>query len=212
MGCACKNKGSKQSSMSIDITLEPIDVVTKAITEKNQGSATTATKATMVSNDITVEPISLPPPESMGYNVNVKRVTDNSIPDSSVIEAKEIGLKQCYLCAKKHVERALEFFEEYHTGYPDYIKNLIESLRVSETDVMKAFIKWQRIMGQLNMGEGELLGKEPNTLTMRKEHVLLANKIRTERLKLSDDPLYVPDFESLLVDIHVLQHKVTENS
>jgi hypothetical protein len=85
------------------------------------------------------------------------------------------------------------------------------SVRVAEDKVKEAFLLWQKTMAQLNMGEGELLGKEANKLTMSEEHKSLANRIRTERLRLSDDPLYVPDFGQLLADIHILQYRVMES-
>lgn len=118
-----------------------------------------------------------------------------------VSAAKQMDLSQCYLCAKKHIVAAKILFREYHTGYPNHIKNLINSLKVSERMVRDAFIKWQDIMGEMNMGEAELLGNED----MDDKHIELANKIRDERIKLSDDPLYVPKFNDLLVAIHELQ-------
>lgn len=216
MACACKNKN--KNIANADITVEPIQsnpAVNSQEVVANRVNAAAAykrniadTQGTGVGDDITVEPITAMLTES-------KRVTAQPNIDKGTAEllrdVKEISLPQCYLCAKKHVERAREFFEEYHTGYPDYIKNLIESARAAEQDVMRAFLLWQRVMGQLNMGEGELLGRDPSILAMRKEHVELANKIRNERIKLSDDPLYSPDFDSLLVEIHLLQHKVMDN-
>lgn len=122
--------------------------------------------------------------------------------DSEVVShAKRLKLGQCYLCAKKHIVAAKILFREYHTGYPNHIKNLINSLKVSEDAVREAFIKWQDIMGEMNMGEAELLGNED----MDDKHIELANKIRDERIKLSDDPLYVPKFNDLLVAVHTLQ-------
>lgn len=183
-----------------DITMEPVTIA-------HEKTVASAVKSKV--DDITVEPISVSAPV-------VKATVSPPMPlnnkhASVITDAREINLEQCYLCAKKHVERAREFFEEYHTKYPDHIKNLIESVRVAEHDVMRAFLTWQRIMGQLNMGEGELLGKDLNNLTMRQEHITLANRIRDERIKLSDDPLYSPDFDTILVEIHLLQHRVINN-
>lgn len=138
--------------------------------------------------------------------------TGKSLPPVPVVlDALEIDLVQCYLCAKKHIMRAAIFFEEYHTGYSDRAKRLIESLKVSEDEVKSAFKLWQRIMGELNMAEGELLGNDANSNTMDAKHVALANKIRDERLKLSDNPLYVPDFDELAFEVHVLQFTALES-
>lgn len=194
MACACRNK-NKSSAVNSDITAEPVTLSAEKPTE---------VKGTI--DDITVEPI------TANKNVENKQITLTPAKHAGVLQdAKEINLEQCYLCAKKHVSRARDFFEEYHTKYPDHIKNLIESVRVAEQDVMRAFLLWQRVMSQMNMGEGELLGNDLNRLTMRKEHIALANRIRDERIKLSDDPLYSPDFDTLLVEIHLLQHKVLDN-
>lgn len=136
---------------------------------------------------------------------NCKKRTEKNMThniDSEVVaHAKQMNLTQCYLCAKKHIVAAKILFREYHTGYPNHIKNLINSLKVSEDAVREAFIKWQDIMGEMNMGEAELLGNEE----MDSKHIEMANKIRDERIKLSDDPLYVPKFNYLLVEIHKLQ-------
>ena len=112
-----------------------------------------------------------------------------------------VDLERCYLCAKKHIVAAKILFQEYHTGYSNHIKNLINSLRVSEEEVRDAFLKWQRIMGELNMGEAELLGNSE----IDEEHIKLANRIRDERIKLSDDTLYVPNFDDLLVAVQLLE-------
>ena len=122
-------------------------------------------------------------------------------------EAVLMDLEQCYLCAKKHISAAKILFREYHTGYPAHVKNLINSMRISEDEIRCAFLLWQDIMAELNMGEAELLGKDESSDSMDDDHVKLANKIRDQRIRLSDDPLYVPDFDSLLVDIHILQFR-----
>lgn len=127
-----------------------------------------------------------------------------SSPEPAVIEAKSIGLPQCYLCAKKHVGRAQQFFEEYHTGYDNRVKLLTDSLRVSEHMVRKAFLLRQKTQSQLDMAAGELLGGD-ETQKLDDKHIEIANKIRKERLGIQDDPLYVPDFDQLLVDIQLLQ-------
>lgn len=116
---------------------------------------------------------------------------------------KSVNLAQCYLCAKKHIVAAKTLFREYHTGYSDHLKNLIDSLRVAEDNVREAFIKWQDIMGELNMAEAELLGGSDEY--MDPEHIEVANLIRDERIRLSDDTLYKPDFDELLVRVQLLQ-------
>ena len=51
--------------------------------------------------------------------------TSEGVEEVAIAEAADVDLKQCYLCARKHLSRAQIFFEEYHTGYPNHIKNLI---------------------------------------------------------------------------------------
>lgn len=126
----------------------------------------------------------------------------------AISEAMDIDLEQCYLCAKKHIGRAQQFFEEYHTGYPEHIKNLVDSLFDTETDVYKAFQLWQKTQSQMDMSAGELLGNKLGSRTLKQDHVSLAAKIREERLKFDKDPLYVPDFDNLKYRIHRLQHTV----
>lgn len=133
-----------------------------------------------------------------------------ALPEITTTEAREIGLKQCYECAKKHLSRAKEEFKEYHTGYPKHIKNLIQSTRVAEEDVRGAFLKWNEVQAQLDMSSGELLGRDVNFTKLRNEHIRLANNIRTERLKFSGNPLYIPDFDNLLVQIQVLEYSTLE--
>lgn len=124
---------------------------------------------------------------------------------NSIREALEINLKQCYECAKKHVSRAKEEFKEYHTGYPQHIKNLMMSLKVAENDVRQAFLKWCEVQAQLDMGAGELLGNGESATLTKQSHVALANAIRKERLQLNENPLYIPDFDELLVQIQLLE-------
>ena len=144
-----------------------------------------------------------------GYTVTaegVKKQTEAEIV--AVAEAMDIGLKQCYLCAKKHLGRAQAFFEEYHTGYPDHLKNLVDSLFDAHTAVYKAFQLWQRVQNQMDMSAGELLGNKLTGRTLHKDHIELAAEIRAERLKFDENPLYVPDFDGLRYKIHRLQHIV----
>ena len=139
-----------------------------------------------------------------------KQPSSGPVPKSpvidSVVEARSINLAQCYECAKKHLSRAKEEFKEYHTGYPTHIKNLMQSIRVTEAEVRRAFLKWEEIQGQLDMSAGELLGREVNELDLKDAHIQLANKIRIERLKFNENPMYIPDFDQLLVDIHYLEY------
>lgn len=125
---------------------------------------------------------------------------------TAIDNAVEADLPQCYECAKKHLSRAQIFFEEYHTGYPQHIKNLMCSLRVVETEINKAFRIWCKILAHLDMSANELLGRDVNGSQVKKEHLALACRIRESRLKLNADPLYIPDFESLLTAIQKLEY------
>lgn len=126
----------------------------------------------------------------------------------AVAEAMDINLEQCYLCAKKHIGRAQQFFEEYHNGYPDHVKNLVDSFFDAESDIYKAFQLWQKTQSQLDMSAGELLGNNIGGRTLKQDHVSLAAEIREERLKFDQNPLYVPNFDDLKYRIHRLQHLV----
>lgn len=126
----------------------------------------------------------------------------------AVANSLEIGLTQCYLCAKKHIGRARMFFEEYHTGYPTHIKQLVDSLFSAESEVYEAFQKWQKIQDQMDMAAGELLGNSTEGRTMKQDHIALAAEIREERLKFDQNPLYIPKFDELKYKIHRLQHEV----
>lgn len=141
----------------------------------------------------------------------VKRMEKTTVnTENAVTEAREIGLQQCYECAKKHLSRAKEEFKEYHTGYPQHIKNLIQSVRVTENEIRNAFLKWNEVQAQLDMSAGELLGRRVNFEKLKAEHIQLANDIRLERLKLSGNPLYIPNFEDLLVRIQALEYSTLE--
>lgn len=201
MACGCKNRNksiekSSSTTESVnkmdDITIEPIEI----------SSSSTNTDSIFKAANYSEE----------NRRRIITNAADNIVSDASVIkEAELIGLKQCYLCTKKHIARAQEFFIEYLTGYPTYIKNLVDSLRAAEVDVNRAFLLWQKTMAQMNMAEGELLGSDFNIVPEKEAHIELAKKIRQERLKLSDDVLYSPDFSMLLTEVHLLQHKVIEN-
>ena len=120
-------------------------------------------------------------------------------------DALETDLANCYLCTKKHIVRAQILHEEVLTGYPEHVRNLISSLKVAEKEVNEAFLKWQRCMGHLNMAEAELLGNRLSAESMNKKHRALANEIRDERLKVSEDPNYPADYDTLLTKVHQLQ-------
>lgn len=127
---------------------------------------------------------------------------------TAVAEALDIDLEQCYLCAKKHLGRAQQFFEEYHTGYPDHVKNLVDSIFSAESDIYKAFQLWQKTQSQMDMSAGEILGNKLGGRQLKQDHVELAAAIRKERLKFDQDPLYIPNFDQLKYRIHKLQHTV----
>lgn len=127
---------------------------------------------------------------------------------NAVAESFDIGLSQCYLCAKKHIGRARQFFEEYHNGYPDHIKNLVDTLFEAESDVYEAFQLWQSVQDQMDMSAGELLGNRRGGRSLKQDHIDLAALIRKERLKFDQNPLYVPNFAELKYKIHRLQHMV----
>lgn len=150
----------------------------------------------------------------------VKTVVDNSVTAytkdkeqitaeiTAVAESLDIDLEQCYLCAKKHLGRAQQFFEEFHTGYPTHVKNLVDSVFSAESEVYKAFQLWQKTQSQMDMSAGELLGNKLGSRQLKQDHVELAAAIRKERLKFDQNPLYIPDFDSLKYQIHRLQHTV----
>lgn len=146
----------------------------------------------------------------MGCNCHKKTETKaqavNTTPLLVVAEAADVGLPQCYECAKKHLSRAKEEFKEYHTGYPQHIKNLIQSVRAAENDVREAFLKWNEIQAQLDMSAGEFLGRDVNKEKLKAEHIAIANDIRLERLRLNENPNYIPRFDDLLVRIQVLEY------
>lgn len=124
----------------------------------------------------------------------------------AVEEASSIDLEQCYLCTLKHISRAQVFFEEYHTGYTDRAKRLIQSLRIGEGSIKQAFLLWCRIQAQLDMASGELLGDSKQARSIDKQHIEVANRIREERLLFQDDPLYVPNFDELLIAVQALMY------
>ena len=136
--------------------------------------------------------------------VNTEAVEAHLAEHDPITEAAANDLPQCYECAKKHLSRAQIFFEEYHTGYPQHIKNLMCSLRVAEEEVRRAYLNWCRILAHLDMAANELLGNDVNGLRLRKRHIDLACKIREVRLNLSADPLYIPDFDTLLTSTQAL--------
>lgn len=125
----------------------------------------------------------------------------------AVTEALDVDLPQCYLCAKKHIGEAWVYFEELHTGYPDRLIRLVESFRVAEEEVGKAYILWQRILAHLAMAGAELIGRRGELdTTLLEQHIAVANYIRNERINLQDNPLHVPDFEKMLIEVQKLQY------
>lgn len=206
MGCACKQKrdaltssvttnSTDGSGITIDsyktnIELEPVAPISAPIRKSEQQTTVTLVAATT-------------------RNMPAQGTMNSKLPEV-VTEAIENDLKSCYLCAKKHLVRAQIFFEEYHTGYPDHIKNLVQSLRVAEAQVRGAFLRWQKVMGHLDMAANELLGNDINSPNMSKEHIILANKIRDVRLRLSDNPLISINFDELITKVHLLQYKELE--
>lgn len=113
------------------------------------------------------------------------------------------GVSQCFECTKKHLSRAKIFFEEYHTGYPTYIKLAVNSAVWAEKAISEAYLMWCSVTGHLDMAGCELLGHDINIKLMPIRDRLkdLANKIRAERVKLMDDPLYIPDIDALLIEV-----------
>ena len=137
-----------------------------------------------------------------------KSVADIKREVNAVYNAFDINLNSCYLCAKKHIGRAQQFFEEYHNGYPDHVKNLVDTLFDAESNVYKAFQLWQQTQSQMDMAAGELLGNQLGGRALAQDHVNVAVAIREERLKFDNNPLYVPNFDELRYKIHALQHRV----
>lgn len=115
------------------------------------------------------------------------------------VDYTEFDLKSCYLCALKHVARAQAYFEEYHNGYPSYIKHITTELIRGESDVRAAFLLRMKVQAQLDMAAGELIGNCGEEVTSAILRV--ASRIREERVKLEDNPLYAPKFGELLVGI-----------
>ena len=143
--------------------------------------------------------------EKADSSVPTNTALDNLKKSLNAAPEDKVPLPQCYMCAKKHLSRAQIYFEELHTGYDDRIKLLMHSMRVAEAEVRKAFSLYYKAQAHMDMSAGELLGSDPGA-SISSEHVKVANDIRSERLKLQDDPLYVPDFDRLLLDIQLLQY------
>lgn len=116
-------------------------------------------------------------------------------------------LPQCFLCALKHLSTAWVLFEEYQNGYPSYIKHLMQSLKVSEDKVRRAFLLYMKVQGHLNMAACELVGNPPEQLST--EILQVADKIREARLQLEEFPLYTPDFPGLLTAVQKLKATAT---
>lgn len=137
---------------------------------------------------------------------NASGEPEQASAEVAVKEAVEVDLPQCYECAKKHLARAQIFFEEYHTGYPDHIKNLMCSMRVAEKQIRSAYLAWNKVQAHMDMSANELLGREANKNKLSQAHVALACDIRNERVRLAEDPLYIPSFDRLLLSIQQLAY------
>lgn len=138
------------------------------------------------------------------------KVSGEEVPHASIAapeaENKSYDLPQCYECTKKHLARAQIFFEEYHTGYPDHIKNLMCSMRVAEAEVRKAFLIWNKTQAHLDMAANELLGREVNGKRLSQDHLALACDIRNQRVELANNPLFIPKFDDLLIAVQKLEY------
>ena len=219
MGCACQQKRQQAAAEASSKALG-------AVMRFTDTQETTAPAVMAYDKDIALEPVLVPEDQvksvvaaavknngnvAQTSNVDpVKELRQSKASLEVVKEALENNLTSCYLCAKKHLVRAQIFFEEYHTGYPDHIKNLVQSLRVAEVQVRGAFLRWQKVMGHLDMAANELLGNDINAVTMNKEHIILANKIRDARIRLSDNPLASINFDDLITKVHLLQYRELE--
>lgn len=186
MGCGCKNKNKAPVTGGIIVSLE------EAKSIKTEQPVFVAESSS--SNVVEPDPL-------------IKAIRSES---SRPVEwdAIETDLVNCYLCTKKHIVRAQILHEEVLTGYPEHVRNLISSLKVAEKEVNEAFLKWQQCMGHLNMAEAELLGNRLSAESMNQRHRELANDIRAERLKVSEDPNYPADYDALLTKVHQLQFEV----
>ncbi len=159
----------------------------------------------------TVDSVSATSPDSI---TTEQKETISELTEHTAINTKlsievlrdNIKLPQCYLCAKKHLSRAQIYFEEYHTGYPDRIRLMVQSMRVAESEINKAFQLYCKVLAHMDMSAGEFLGHTAEGVTIDKAHIATASRIREERIKLQDDPLYVPEFGKLLTDIQLLQY------
>lgn len=220
MGCACRQKQgtSTETHSSAELVVQEVIAGSPELLKKvfnvslPDNTVNSGITQDSYKTDIALEPI-VPVAESKSPTVKAASRTTNTVKPKLpevVTEAIENDLKSCYLCAKKHLVRAQIFFEEYHTGYPDHIKNLVQSLRVAEVQVRGAFLRWQKIMGHLDMAANELLGNDINSATMNKEHIILANKIRDARIRLSDNPMASINFDELITKVHLLQYEELE--
>lgn len=177
MACACRNKKT---------------TATRTTTTK---AATTASTTMRATSNISIDDL----------KAALNKSTAAAVTDSGILTDKDaINLPQCYMCAKKHLSRAQIYFEEYHTGYPTRIKLLTHSMQVAEAEISKAYKACYKALAHMDMAAGELLGNEADKITA--EQLSIANAIRGERLKLQDDPMYIPDFESLMIRIQALQY------
>lgn len=131
-----------------------------------------------------------------------------SFPTSSIEHSprttvsSELPLPRCFLCAMKHLMRAKILFEEYHTGYPSYIKIMMSTLTVAEGRVRTAFLLYQQIQAHLDMSASELIGQSD---PLSDDIVRVANEIRDARIQLNTAPLFVPKFDDLCIQLQLLK-------
>lgn len=118
--------------------------------------------------------------------------------------SSELPLPRCFLCAMKHLMRARILFEEYYTGYPSYMKLLMESMTVAEGQVRDAFLLYQQVQAHLDMSASELIGHAD---PLSDDIIGVANKIRDVRIQLNTSPLFVPDFDDLCTQLQLLKIK-----
>lgn len=123
-------------------------------------------------------------------------------PDKPV--SSELPLPRCFLCAMKHLMRAKILFEEYYTGYPSYIKLMMNTLAVAEGKVRSAFLLYQQVQAHLDMSASELIG---HTDPLSDEIIQVANEIRDARIRLNTAPLFVPNFDTLCIRLQTLKIK-----
>lgn len=119
------------------------------------------------------------------------------------------SMRQCFLCAKKHLSRAMILHEEIHTGYAEYLPMLTGAMNGASVEVRRAFKLYMTILAHIDMCTSELVGLDGirgySTSYIPAQILMLANEIRNERKKLEDDPTFSFDAMPLLERIQNLQ-------